>query len=501
MAWWLWLLVHVVVWSCVGVVAVLWRLWATRSHIDAPGPPTLPIIGNILQFRELPLTVRKLRDLHDQYGDLTRFYIGPVQVLMVVHPDDVQHIMLTSKMADRDPFLCRTIRTFIGDGLLSVNGNQWKTHRKLINPTFHSELLGGYLEAFHKGGLYLGERLAKTGGATAEVHPLAYLAALRTIASTIIGLNPDVMIPDALAEDEVSTACRDAMNAMQTIMMRPWLHSKFLVQLTSTGRRLFKFVEMVQNQAMQCIAIRSAAIEERPPKKHLNLLEALVKPGGKTMLPVNEVRDELVNVVMAGTETVAVSISFALALLALHPEWQDAAHQELRDVFGEGDDYLRAASLADLHSLRVLESIIKETLRLFPTVPVISRMASEDLRLPRGQVLVPKGTVLLLVPGITQRLPQFYPDPLRFDPSRFLDGRRGKEHACSYLPFGVGARSCVGTQYARLQLKVFLAEILRRFRFLPHSRWEDLEDASVSISLHTMEPIRVSCVPLHPSSA
>ncbi|XP_049841919.1 cytochrome P450 4C1-like [Schistocerca gregaria] len=501
MAWWLWLLVHVVVWSCVGVVAVLWRLWATRSHIDAPGPPTLPIIGNILQFRELPLTVRKLRDLHDQYGDLTRFYIGPVQVLMVVHPDDVQHIMLTSKMVDRDPFLCRTIRIFLGDGLLSVNGSQWKTHRKLINPTFHSELLGRYLEAFHEGGLYLVERLAKTGGATTEVHPSVTLAALRTVASTIIGLNPDVMIPDALSEDEISTACRDTMSAMQTIMMRPWLQSKFLVQLTSTGRRLFKFIEILQNQVMQCITIRSAAIEERPPKKHLNLLEALVKPGGKTMLPVSEVRDELMNVVMAGTETVAVSISFVLALLALHPEWQEAAHQELRDVFGEGDDYLRAASLADLHSLRVLESIIKEMLRLFPTVPVISRMASEDLRLPRGQVLVPKGTVLLLVPGITQRLPQFYPDPLRFDPSRFLDGRRGKEHACSYLPFGVGARSCVGSQYARLQLKVFLAEILRRFRFLPHSRWEDLDDTSVSISLHTVEPIRVSCVPLHPSGA
>ncbi|XP_049768389.1 ankyrin repeat and SOCS box protein 13-like [Schistocerca cancellata] len=120
-------------------------------------------------------------------------------------------------------------------------------------------------------------------------------------------------------------------------------------------------------------------------------------------------------------------------------------------------------------------------LRICPTVPVISRVASEDLRLPRGRVLVPKGTVLLLVPGITQRLPQFYPHPLRFDPSRFLDGRRGEEHACSYLPFGVGARSCVGTQYARLQLKVFLAEILRHFRFLPHSRWEDLEDASVAM--------------------
>ncbi|XP_049768793.1 cytochrome P450 4C1-like [Schistocerca cancellata] len=500
MAWWLWLLVHVVVWCCAGVVVVLWRLWATRAQIDAPGPPTLPIIGNILQFRELPLTLRKLRDLHDQYGDLTRFYIGPVLVLMVVHPDDVQHIMLTSKMVDRDPFLCHAIQTIVGDGLLSVNGSQWKTHRKLINPTFHSELLGRYLEAFHEGGLYLGERLARTGGANTEVHPPVTLAALRTVASTIIGLNPDVIIPDALAENEISTACRDSMSAIQTIMMRPWLQSKFLVQLTSTGRRVFKFVQILQNQVMQCIAIRSAAIEDRPPKKHLNLLEALVKPGGKTMLPVSEVRDELMNVVMAGTETVAVSISFVLALLALHPEWQDAAHQELRDVFGEGDDYLRAASLADLHSLRVLESIIKETLRICPTVPVISRVASEDLRLPRGRVLVPKGTVLLLVPGITQRLPQFYPDPLRFDPSRFLDGRRGEEHACSYLPFGVGARSCVGTQYARLQLKVFLAEILRRFRFLPHSRWEDLEDASVSISLHTMQPIRVSCVPLLPSS-
>ncbi|XP_049943261.1 cytochrome P450 4c21-like [Schistocerca serialis cubense] len=138
-----------------------------------------------------------------------------------------------------------------------------------------------------------------------------------------------------------------------------------------------------------------------------------------------------------------MAVSYVLALLALHPEWQDAAHQELKDVFGEGDDYLRAPSLADLGRFGVLESIIK-----------------------------------------------FFPDPQRFDPSRFLEDRVGKEHACCYLPFGLGARNCVGSQYGRLQLKVYLVDILRRFRFLPCSRRE------VSFSLNPIKPIRVSCMPL-----
>ncbi|XP_046981424.1 cytochrome P450 4c21-like [Schistocerca americana] len=205
------------------------------------------------------------------------------------------------------------------------------------------------------------------------------------------------------------------------------------------------------------------------------------------------------NLLMAGTETTAVTISYVLPLLALHPEWQDAAHQELKDVFGEGDDYLRAPSLADLGRLRVLESIIKETLRLFPTVPVLPRVATEDIWLSGGsaeRVSVPKGTLLFVLPFLTHRLPQFFQDPQRFDPSRFLEDRVGKEHACSYLPFGLGARNCVGSQYAPLQLKVYLADILRRFRFLPCNRREDLEDSALSFSLSPIKPVRVSCMPV-----
>ncbi|XP_049768393.1 cytochrome P450 4C1-like [Schistocerca cancellata] len=283
------------------------------------------------------------------------------------------------------------------------------------------------------------------------------------------------------------------------MVLRPWMHNKFLLRLTSKGRGVLKCVKMLENWAMQCIAIRSAATQDAPTKTRQRLLEALVKPGGQTAIPLDEVQGEVMNLLVAGTETVSVTVSYALTLLALHPEWQDAAHQELKDVFGEGDDYLRAPSLADLGRLRVLESIIKETLRLFPTVPILPRVATEDLWLSGGSpgsVLVPKGALLFVMPFLTHRLPQFFPDPHRFDPSRFLEDRVGKEHTCSYLPFGLGARNCVGSQYSRLQLKVYLADILRRFRFLPCSRREDLENSSLSLSLSPIKPIRVSCMPL-----
>ncbi|XP_049790775.1 cytochrome P450 4C1-like isoform X2 [Schistocerca nitens] len=423
MAWWLWLLVQLVVWCCAGLVAVLWWKWANKPHIDAPGPPTVPIIGNILDFLEMPLTLHKIFDLHRQYGDLTRLYVGPMLLVTVAHPDDVQHVLLTSKLVDRGTLCTNAMRAFVGDGLVTIDVSRWKVHRKLINPTFHSEMM----------------------------------------------------------------------------ILRPWMQNKFLLQLTSKGRGVFKFVKVMQDWALKCIAMGSAATEDGPTKTRQRLLEALLKPGNQTAMPLDEVQGELMNLLIAGTETTAVTVSYTLALLALHPEWQDAAHQELKDVFGEGDDYLRAPSLADLRRLRVLESIIKETLRLFPTVPILPRMATEDLWLSGGtgrKVLVPEGTLLLVMPFLTHRLPQFFQDPQQFDPSRFLEDRVGKEHACTYLPFGLGARSCVGSQYSRLQLKVYLSDILRRFRFLPCSQREDLDDSALAFSLNPVKPIRVSCIPV-----
>ncbi|XP_049795015.1 cytochrome P450 4C1-like [Schistocerca nitens] len=369
----------------------------------------------------MPVTLHKVFDLHHQYGNLVRLYVGPMLLVMVAHPDDVRHILLTSKLVDRGTIVTNLLRPFAGVGLINIDARRWKLHRKLINPTFHSELLEGYLEAFHDGGLFVSERLARARGAATDVHPPVLSAAIHNFCSTIIGMNHD-LIPDGMAGEELSAAVNDGLSTVQVM-----------------------------------------------------------------------------NLLVAGTETVSVTVGYALTLLALHPEWQDAAHQELKDVFGEGDDYLRAPSLADLGRLRVLESIIKETLRLFPTVPILPRVATEDLWLSGGSpasVLVPKGALLFVMPFLTHRLPQFFPDPQRFDPSRFLEDRVGKEHTCSYLPFGLGARNCVGYQYSRLELKVYLADILRRFRFLPCSRREDLENCALSLSLNPIKPIRVSCMPL-----
>ncbi|XP_049768631.1 cytochrome P450 4C1-like [Schistocerca cancellata] len=502
MAWWWWLLVQLLVWCCAGVVAVLWWLWVTRPQVDIPGPPTWPIIGNVLDLLEHPVTIQKFRDFHRQYGDLTRFYVGSKLVIMVAHPDDVQHILVTSKMVERDPLTTNVMRVVVGDGLLTLNGSRWKTHRKLINPTFHSELLGNFLEAFHEGGLFLSARLASDSGggaAPADVHAAALFAALRSFCTAGSGVDPDRLIPGGVSEREVSALLAYGMTLLQKMMVRPWMRSKSLVQLTPKGRATFKYLELLRKGVEEVIAIRSAAKEEGPAKTRRRLLETLVKPGGQTAVPVSEVRDELVTMVLTATDTTAVCTSYVLAMLALHPEWQDAARKELEEVFGEGGDYLRAGNLAELASLRVLDSIIKETLRLFPVVPVLPRMVTEDIWLSGGRVLVPKGAMLGVMPFLTHRLPQFFPDPLRFDPSRFLEGRVGEGHPCSYLPFGLGARNCVGSQYARLEMKVFLATVLRRLRLLPHSRREDLENAAVSVTLHSIQPIQVYCVPLQES--
>ncbi|XP_049861681.1 cytochrome P450 4C1-like [Schistocerca gregaria] len=410
---------------CAGLLALAVWLWATRQRTSAPGPPTLPLLGNVLHFYKQPVLLDRFRELHRRYGDVFRLYLGPKLVIAVMQPEDLKKVLITSKEHQRDPYILKSVPFLIGNGLITNNKETWKRHRKLLEPAFHFEALEKYMDTFNEEGRLLCQNLMATGGAEVDVYPIMSLSAMRIILSTVGGLEMDRLEPD--------------------------------------------------------------------PSKQVELVATIFK-GLKTAAEAT--------IAVSGTESTAGSLSYALALLGLYPEWQEMAQRQLDQVFGGGGDFLRPVTTADLSQLTVIDAILKETLRLFPPAPVIPRLAAEDIPLAGGRYVAPRGCCVFLAFFLTHRHPELFPDPDKFDPGRFLPGgSAASRRSYSYLPFSTGPRGCVGGPYATMEIKTLLATLLRRFRIIPGSSREELETVLFSITSHPLKGYRVSCMPREIQSA
>ena len=226
-----------------------------------------------------------------------------------------------------------------------------------------------------------------------------------------------------------------------------------------------------------------------------DLLALLLRAARAGVLTEREVRDELVTMVIAGHETVASALTWALHLLATHPSAQDRLAEELDGVLGAADD--ARPTWEDLAGLEYTRAVLDEALRLYPPAWVITRKALADDVV--AGVAVPAGTLMIISPWLLHRREAAWPDPERFDPGRFL-AAPGRKSAASrpsgdYLPFGLGPRLCIGRDVALVEGVMVLAGLLRGRRVLPavgHPGVSDVPlDALVTLRPHGGMPLRV----------
>ncbi|KOB70438.1 Uncharacterized protein OBRU01_15360 [Operophtera brumata] len=193
-------------------------------------------------------------------------------------------------------------------------------------------------------------------------------------------------------------------------------------------------------------------------KTFLDLLISL--SGGEKGYNNVELREEVLGLTVAGTDTSAVAVGYTLKLLGKYPEIQEKVYQELREVFG---DTCRPLEKEDLMKLSYLDRVVKESLRLFPPVPFIIRKVLEDTTLPSGRTMPAGSGIVVSIWGL-HRDPKYWgPDAEHFDPDRYLP-ERFNVPPCSYMPFSSGPRNCLGYQYALMTVKTALSAVLRRFK-------------------------------------
>uniref|UniRef100_A0A2K6FLW4 Cytochrome P450 family 4 subfamily F member 153 n=1 Tax=Propithecus coquereli TaxID=379532 RepID=A0A2K6FLW4_PROCO len=253
------------------------------------------------------------------------------------------------------------------------------------------------------------------------------------------------------------------------------LHIDFLYYLTANGRRFREACRLVHDFTNAVIQERRRTLpsqglddflKAKAKTKTLDFIDVLLlsKDEDGKDLSDEDIRAEADTFMFEGHDTTASGLSWILYHLARHPEYQERCRQEVRELLGDREP--DEIEWDDLAQLPFLTMCIKESLRLHPPAPMISRRCTQDIVLPDGRV-IPKGVICLISIFGTHHNPAVWPDPEVYDPSRFNPENVKERSPLAFVPFSAGPRNCIGQTFAMTEMKVVLALTLLRFRLLP----------------------------------
>jgi cytochrome P450 len=386
-------------------------------------------------------------DRFTRYGDI--YYVpnddSPLFVLR--HPDHFRDVLITNAASfTKKHSGLERLSMVLGDGLLTSDGDTWKRHRRMVQPAFSRERLVGYADTMRDEALQT--RAQWRDGESIDVNRAMMDLTLRVVARALF--HHDV----ASVTDDVAHSMSVLQNGVTSLALPEWMPNPLRRRLVRATARLDDVVMSMVRERRAMHASGRAAPND--------LLEALVEAvdteGDGGRLGEREVRDELVTLFLAGHETTAQALSWTWYLLAQHPDVSAKLHAELDSVLGD-----RAPRYDDLARIPYTEQVFKEAMRVYPPVYMLARRAHEDTRI--GEYSVPRGAEVVLWIYHSHHDPRWFPEPHAFRPERFARDAEAKLPKLAYIPFGAGARACIGKVFAMIEGQILLATLAQRFRF------------------------------------
>lgn len=474
----------------------IWKQFKTEENDLArlPGPSPLPIIGCIFHFIGLPQTelFTKLTELHKDYGDRVVIKVMARYILHIYKIEDIEVVLTHSKNITKSkPYTF--MEPWLGSGLLISTGAKWHRRRKILTPTFHFDILKSFMPVFeeHSRNIvkYL-KRNVEEGNDVIDVMPMISDFTLYIICETAMGLKLDT--DKSNAKLKYKNAILNIGPVIMERLTTIWLHNDFIFGLHPLGKKFKECLDSVHSFGDSVIMERKKNydannFDQSSGKRRLAFLDLLLEYEKKGEIDLEGIRDEVNTFMFEGHDTTATALSFGLMILAEYPEVQERIYKESKEIFG---DSYRPASAIELGEMKYLDAVVKEILRIYPSVPFIGREVVEDFML--GDVKVKKGTeVLVHIYGL-HRIEDLYPEPEKFKPERFLSGE--SRHPYAYVPFSAGLRNCIGQRFAKLEIKSVLSEIIRNFKLepkVPGAR----PSLKADLVLRTDDPMYVRFVP------
>ncbi len=388
-----------------------------------------------------------LSDLHRRHGDLVHFRLGPQHVYVVLRADLIRAVLVTHQKSFKKGPGFEAARIVLGDGLLTSEGDFHLRQRRMLQPAFHRRTVAGYAGIMVEEAARVGA--AWDDGGERDVAADMSGLALRVVSRALFGAELD---EDALAISRDVAEVGEFFDYL-TIALLPLLLRTPLPRV----RRFRAGIDHLQRETARVIAGRRDAPADGNGDLLSILLAARDVEGDGTGMSDDQIRDEAVTLITAGHETTANGLTWTWYLLARHPAVEARFHAELAAALGG-----RAPGADDFASLPYTEALLLEAMRLYPPAWGIERRAVCDQEI--GGYVIPAGAAVLMPTFVTNRDPRLFPDPLRFDPERFLGESAAARPDWAYPLFGAGTRKCIGVGFAMLEAVLVLAELGQRFR-------------------------------------
>lgn len=416
----------------------------TTPNPAIPRAKRHPIFGNIFDYRADSLGFETT--LARTYGDLVSFGMISREIHLVSHPDDVHKVLVgEADKFTKAPIYRILLTRFLGNGLLTSEGDFWRRQRRLAQPAFHTKRIQSYADTMVS---YTDAMLREwQAGAPLDINAEMMRVTLSIVVKTLF--NTDI----GAEADRIASALNDILEATGAGISSVWNMAPEWVPLPRNFKNK-RGVRKLDAVIGQLIAARRASNEDYGDLMSMLMLS---EDEDGNRMDDKQLRDEVVTLVLAGHETTANALTWAWYVLSQHPEVEAKLHAELDAVLGG-----RTPSLADLRQLEYTSMVMKETMRIYPPVPSFGRQAKEDVTL--GGYAVPAGTIIAISPYVLHRDPRWWDEPLAFRPERFSKDNEKLHQKYAYLPFGGGPRVCIGNSFAEMEAVLILARIAQRYR-------------------------------------
>lgn len=419
-----------------------------------PGPWSLPLLGNLIRFRQQGLDM--LCQGRQRYGDVVRYHMGPYPMVCLSHPDHARHVLRDHH--EQYPKTGRaTTETALlaGRSLLVANGERWRQTRRLMQPSFGLGQIAQYAPLMAECGMDVIQRWRSQGADQIDV-----AAEMMRVTYRIVGR--------AMLGDDLADTAEKVERAIEVTLAHLYRRIEGLalpLAWPTPGNRAF-VRERDSLYALVEDILRRRQQRTGPPTNDLlaQLLEARAQDHSGDF-DDTWLRDEIVTLMLAGHETTANALTWTWHLLGQHPDIAARVHAEATSLLSG-----RAPTFDELQQLPYTRQVLEEAMRLYPPIWAVERRAREA-DVIGGRTIAP-GALVIVATYAMHRHPEFWEHPDRFDPGRFEAEQVAKRSHYVYLPFGSGPRLCIGMNFALSEAVLLLATLIQHCQLvpLPHTR-------------------------------
>ncbi|XP_062091124.1 cytochrome P450 CYP72A616-like [Humulus lupulus] len=400
-----------------------------------------------------------------KYGNISVVWFGTTPRLIINDPELIKEILSNKLGHFSKPYISPIIRILTKAGLTVLDGEEWATHRRIINPAFHLERLKEMIPAFTVScGKMIGEwKSMVTMQGTCEVDMWVEFQKLTAdvISRAAFGSSYEEGKMMFELQKELILLTLEAMQSVYIPGLR-FVPTKKNRRRKQLDKEITSILRKIVESKMNAMRTGQSKVDD--------LLGLLLQSNNQNSLPehtiskksngmtLEEVIEECKQFYLAGQETTSTWLTWTIIVLAMHPEWQEKARDEILEVCGK-----KEPSFEDISHLKIVTMILNEVLRLYP--PVIAQYQHAYKETKIGHITIPAGVDLNLPTLLLHHDPELWgEDAEEFKPERFSEGiSKACKDQLAFFPFGWGPRTCIGQNFAMIEAKIAVATILQHF--------------------------------------